>query len=521
MSLPTLAEIDGELARRQLAEAEAVARQEAESARLGVSSPHVGPQQRFLNCQADIAIYGGSAGAGKTYALLLEALRYRETLGFDATILRRTYTEITNPGGLWDDSLKMYPHFGGMPRLGTLTWAFPGGGRVQFSHCQHDQDRFSWKGSSIGLLCFDQLEAFSDVIMWYLLSRNRSTSGVRPYLRATCNPVPEDDKVGGWLNKLLAWWIGVDGLPIYERSGVIRWIVREGDLIVWGDTREELLARFPQSDPKSFTFIPGKLQDNPAMERADPGYRGRLMLLPLVERERLLGGNWKVRATAGKVFNRAWFEIVEAAPAEALRVRSWDKAGTEGGGNYSAGVRMSRAGGLFYVEHVIRGQWSSAKRNAVIQQTAAYDGPEVPIVLEQEGGSGGKESAEISVRELAGYMVRALPVTGDKLTRAGPLAAQAEAGNVRLVRGQWNEDYLTELHGFPEGVNDDQVDASSGAFNKLALRAEPLRFFGAGSATEGERAEAEQERRAAATRAGQRALEEGIRARGAFFPGDR
>ena len=513
MSLPTLAEVDAELARRQLLEAE-------EAARDQVTAAHAGPQQRFLNCQADIAVYGGAAGAGKTYALLLEGLRHRDVPGWDAVIFRRTYPQISNPGGLWDESLRMYRHFGGVPRAGAVAWAFPRGAAVKFAHLQHPQDRFSWKGASIGLLGFDQLEEFEEEMFWYLLSRNRSTCGVRPYLRATCNPVPEDDPVGGWLNKLLAWWIGPDGLPVPERSGVVRWIIREGDQIVWGDSREALLVRFPQSDPKSFTFIPGTLQDNPAMERADPGYRGRLMLLPLVERERLLGGNWRVRATAGKVFNRAWFEIVDAAPAEAVRIRSWDKAGTEGGGNYSAGVRMARAGGLFYVEHVIRGQWSSAKRNAIMRQTAEYDGPEVPILVEQEPGSGGRESAEISIKLLAGFMVRAETVTGDKLTRAGPLAAQAEAGNVRLVRGQWNEDYLHELHGFPEGVNDDQVDASSGAFNKLALRggAPSLVVLGEQRARTPEEAEAlEAERRQEAARA----VTEAIRQRGAFFPGDR
>jgi len=245
------------------------------------------------------------------------------------------------------------------------------------------------------------------------------------------------------------------------------------------------------------------------------------MLLPLVERERLLGGNWRVRATAGKVFNRAWFEIVDVAPAEAIRMRSWDKAGTEGGGNYSAGVRLARAGPLFYVEHVIRGQWSSARRNAVMRQTAEFDGAEVPILVEQEPGSGGRESAEISIRLLAGFMVRAETVTGDKLTRAGPLAAQAEAGNVKLVRGQWNEDFLHELHGFPEGVNDDQVDAASGAFNKLALRggSPSLVVLGEERArTPEEEAALEAERRRVAAQV----VTDAIRTRGSFgFPGDR
>ena len=510
-SLPTLAEVDAELARRQLAETAEANRQQFQA--------HAGPQQRFLGTSADIAIFGGAAGGGKTWSLLVEALRHRDRPGFDAVIFRRTYPQISNPGGLWDESLRMYRHFGGIPRAGAVAWAFPAGGAaVKFAHLQHPQDRFSWKGASIGLLGFDQLEEFEEEMFWYLLSRNRSICGVRPYLRGTCNPVPEDDPVGGWLNRLLAWWIGPEGLPIPERSGVIRWIVREGDQIVWGDSREILLARFPQSDPKSFTFIPGTLQDNPAMERADPGYRGRLMLLPLVERERLLGGNWKVRATAGKVFNRAWFEIVDVAPTEAIRLRYWDKAGVAGGGDYSAGVRMAHHAGVFHVEHVIRGQWSSQQRNLVMRQTAEYDGPTVPIWVEQEGGSGGKESAEISIRELAGWMVRAEPVTGKKPTRAGPLAAQAEAGNVKLIRGQWNEDFLHELHGFPEGGNDDQVDAASGAFNKLALRggSPSLVVLGEDRArTPEEEAALEAERRRAAA---QVVIDQ---VRSGSFPGDR
>lgn len=89
----------------------------------------------------------------------------------------------------------------------------------------------------------------------------------------------------------------------------------------------------------------------------------------------------------------------------------------------------------------------------------------------QEPGSGGKESAEITVRELAGYDVRALPATGDKVTRAGPLSAQAEAGNVKLVAGAWNADFLAELHAFPDGRYSDQVDAATLAFNRLALGA--------------------------------------------------
>jgi predicted phage terminase large subunit-like protein len=171
----------------------------------------------------------------------------------------------------------------------------------------------------------------------------------------------------------------------------------------------------------------------------------------------------------GGLFHRSWFTIVDAAPAHAKRIRYWDKAGTAGGGDFSAGVKLAAApDGQFYVEDVQRGQWSSWQRNQVMRQTAELDGKSVPIWVEQEPGSGGKESAEASIRNLVGFNVHAEPATGDKTVRAGPLAAQTEAGNVKVVRGAWNAQYLDELCVFPHGKNDDQVDASSGAFNKLA-----------------------------------------------------
>jgi predicted phage terminase large subunit-like protein len=179
---------------------------------------------------------------------------------------------------------------------------------------------------------------------------------------------------------------------------------------------------------------------------------------------------------AGLLFDTSRVRVAEAAPLEANRVRYWDKASVTDGGDYSAGVLMARTpDGLFWVEHVERGRWSAAGRNAVIRRTAELDHDRhryrggVAVWVEQEGGSGGKESAEISVRELAGYNVRADRVTGDKATRAMPLAAQVEAGNVHLVRGDWNAAFLDELNSFPEGSHDDQVDAAAGAFAKLAL----------------------------------------------------
>jgi predicted phage terminase large subunit-like protein len=174
-------------------------------------------------------------------------------------------------------------------------------------------------------------------------------------------------------------------------------------------------------------------------------------------------------ALEGGLFKRQWFKIVDAAPATAHRVRYWDKAGTEDGGDWSCGCRIARTPeGRYVIEQVTRGQWSALDRERIIRQSAELDGRELPIWVEQEPGSGGLESAQATIRSLAGWNVHAERVTGDKLIRAQPFAAQCEAGNVDIVRGAWNASFLDELTMFPNGKNDDQVDATSGAFAKLA-----------------------------------------------------
>jgi predicted phage terminase large subunit-like protein len=179
----------------------------------------------------------------------------------------------------------------------------------------------------------------------------------------------------------------------------------------------------------------------------------------------------------GDMFPIEKVEIVGAPPASdqvVSVVRYWDKAGTSEGGAYSAGVLMARLkSGLFAVIDVRRGQWSALDRERMIRQTAEMDRelyPTMKIFLEQEPGSGGKESAEASVRMLAGFSAAADRVTGKKEVRADPFAAQWQAGNVQMVKANWNRGYLDEHEMFPAGKFKDQVDASTGAFNKIASK---------------------------------------------------
>ncbi len=175
-------------------------------------------------------------------------------------------------------------------------------------------------------------------------------------------------------------------------------------------------------------------------------------------------------AAEGTLVKRAWLPIVQAAPASVLgRVRYWDKAAsTAASAKFTAGARLSYgADGIIYVEDVKRGQWSTGERRAVMRQTAQMDGIEVVIGVEQEPGSSGLDSVQDDIRLLAGFAAFADRPSGDKDTRLLPFAAQAEAGNVRLLAGAWNEAFIDELTAIPNGRYRDQADAVAAGFNRL------------------------------------------------------
>ena len=355
-------------------------------------------------------------------------------------------------------------------------------GKVTFAHIERDEELEKWQGSQICEIGFDELTHFSENTFFFMLSRNRSACGVKPFVRATCNPDSDS-----WVAKFIEWWIDQDtGYPIPERSGAIRWMIRRDETIYWADRKEELWEQFnletdeEKSEPKSVTFIMSSVYDNKELLKVDPGYLANLKALSLIQRERLLKGNWKIRSAAGLFFKRTQLgEIFEKVPKDVVRwVRCWDLAATEknegGDPAYTAGVLIGkRKNGRYVIADVINKQMSASDVRKTIKLTAQADratDKRVRVRLPKDPGQAGKDQAESYIKYLAGFDVCAVAETGSKEARAEPMAAQWQAGNFDIVYGPWNEEYLLQLENFPDGKFKDMVDASANGFAELEAR---------------------------------------------------
>jgi hypothetical protein len=384
----------------------------------------------------------------------------------------------------------MYPAAGGQPVLSRYEWKFPSGAKVSFRSIEHETDKFNFDGTEIACLELDELPHFADSQFWYLLSRNRTTCGVRPYVRATCNP-----DAGSWVARLIDWWIDPQsGYPIRERSGALRWFVRLEDELHWADSEEELRQRFSRETrpvmPKSLTFIPSRLEDNPSL---GDDYRANLQALPRVERERLLGGNWRV--TERTVIDLSWWkhytqrgeqltcslggQILICEQSSLRRFATIDTAGTSRDKAAAAKGKHSWSvvcvwdyyapKNLLFLRHVWRKQveWNELKSRV----PEVLDAWNVPRAYLENAHSGPALKSEIRGRqvELVGPTLAGMSDSnqGAKLDRAiaSGVLARIEDGLLLLPSEPlpWLPDYTREWSawmGLPDEQSD-QIDCSS------------------------------------------------------------
>lgn len=441
-------------------------------------TPQPGPQTAFLQSMADITIFGGSAGGGKTYAILLSAALDISNPKYGAVIFRREANQIFGEGGLWDTATSLYKLKGGVPvQTPRPTIRFPNGSKISFAHLQRTTDVQAWDGSQIALICMDELCHFERSQFIYMMSRNRSNSGARNRMIASCNP-----DANSFVAELVDWYIGDDGFPIPERSGVIRYFLVIDDQFHWGDSREELAIRYGMDENlvKSFTFIPSKVTDNKILLKNNPGYLASLNALGTVQKGRLLYGNWKIKESSGMFFKRGQAQIVTSVPGKIRRLcRAWDLAASiptpdNNSPDATAGPLMGKLdNGKYIILGLEHGRWVSNDVRKLVKKTAEMDkaryGNKVTIRIPQDPGQAGKEQSQSYLQLLAGFIVKSKRVSGDKMTRAEPFASQWQAGNVLVLAGDWNDKLFTELEAFPpeKRGHDDIVDACSDAFAEL------------------------------------------------------
>lgn len=441
--------------------------------------PNPGPQTTFMQSEAFEVLYGGQVGGGKSEALLYKALEGVSNKDYTGILFRRSFPDLEK--SLISRSKIAYKAAYPDARYNESkhVWTFPSGAQIYFSHLEHDKSVEDHQSAEYSFIGFDELTHFTRWQYTYMLTRLRSSKGLRPIVRAATNPGSDGHQ---WVLERWAPWLDPTSL-LKARPGEVLKYRSSGDGEAW--------------DPdgsKSRAFIPARRTDTPQLP-AD--YAEQFGALDPVTRAQLLDGNWLIKPAAGIYFKRAYFPFVEAyaVPKDTRWVRSWDLASTEPtkdkpDPDWTVGVKIgySATSLLWYVAHAVRTRGGPAHVRATVKSTAEMDGCGVAITLPQDPGQAGKDQAASYVQMLQGFAVTAKRVSGDKLTRAKPLIAQAQPqstgghqGRICIVKGDWPIDaYVQCLEAFDglEKCHDDDVDATADGFNALADKREAPRGMG-------------------------------------------
>ncbi len=460
-----------------------------------------GPQLRAAQSPANVLVYGGGAGGGKSFFQSWRACKFHNVRGYDACLFRRTSTMLTGSGSLFDECRRFYPDLGAEFTTRPLEFTWPHPSRVEFRHLQHEADVEGHKSKQYAMIGFDEATDFTGRQFTFMLSRLRTTCGVPTQFVLTCNPDPDS-----YLRTWVDWYIAPDGFPYPDRSGKLRYFIRLKDEIVWGDSRSEL-ARYVD-DPRevmSLTFIAALVQDNKVLMEADPTYLAKLKALPWVEQQRFLMGNWNAKESAGDYFQQLWFRQWGATALErALQgqdgphseivysVRWWDFAGTPVKGDlvpgvdrpsdfkaaepgqkdpdWSAGVRLDvTKDGRVIVGDVRFYRDSPGAIEAAVVRHAMEDGPRCRVGLWQDPGQaaiGQMERLKARLQPHAQVVVTVASKNKQEYAREPSRAAYR--GQLYYRGGAWNARFFNQLQQFPtKGEHDDAVDSLSGAWNHI------------------------------------------------------
>ena len=397
------------------------------------------PKQSAFLLMNDVKeiLYGGAAGGGKSVCQLMAALQFVDVPGYSAILFRKTYADLSLPNALIDMSKQWLAPFVNSKEVRwsekEKKYEFPSGATLSFGYLENDNDCYRYQGAEFQYIGMDECTHISPSNYRYLFSRLRKPTSLDVPLRfrATANP-------GGQY-----------GDYYYQRF-------------------------FVEGEEKGRVFISAGLNDNPYLDAE--AYRESLAELDPIERERLLNGNWEIRAT-GDMFSSIWFTFVDASeiPLGAQRVRFWDMASTDPKiknrrrtePDWTVGFKMAFYQGIYWIEDIVRVQYTPFDLEKLIKKTAIEDGYNCAIRMEQEPGSSGAITIDHYLRTvLQGYNFMGVQSTGSKAERARTASAAAQAGVVMISKTCRNASvFLDEADAFPFGSKDDTIDGFSGAFN--------------------------------------------------------
>lgn len=438
----------------------------------------------------DILLIGGGMGGGKTHICLTKFLKYLPNPDTRIVVLRQTQPQLKLPGAIVDASHRIYPHFGGVYKTQQMRWVFPSGAMIQFAAIDSFKALEGFKGSEFTHVLIDEAADWPEDYVTFLMSRIRSSRFKgKMQMVMSCNP---DNN--SFLFRWVEWCLDADGVPLAGTENRTRWCVTLAGKTYWGDSAEELYKEYGYGKTvgkdficRSVRFIPCGVYDNRVLLRNQPEYLANLLAQNRVNQLRFLHGSWTAKAGGSGYWKREWCKIVDRPPDESLvvqKIRGYDLAAspepdansTNRNPDFTAGVLVSRDKfGHYYVEHVDKYRKSSGDVIQKIINTALTDGLEHPVGIPRDSGAGGVSFFQHLTRTLTehGLTVKMDKVSGHagKLQRFLPFAGMCEAGNVSIVRGDWNEMFFDELEAFEGGkqrAKDDVVDGCSTAFNLIA-----------------------------------------------------
>lgn len=441
-------------------------------------------QQVFLSLnQSKEVLFGGAAGGGKSDALLMAALQYVDVPGYSALILRRTWPDLVLAGAIMDRANAWLEGTPAKKKDGGRLWVFPSGAKLQFGYLQHDNQKHRYASAEFQFIGFDELTQFaeertydflfsrlrrpaltclncSEAVVMYRKERDRNLRWRHStrFGRNKCGHVFPDPKV------LAQYPPAEDGTYIFDVPLRMRSASNPG-----AKGHEWVKARFvePKTRRDGTIFVPSTLKDNPSIDRE--AYLDSLSHLNLLDRMRLEDGDWDA-VEKGDFFSRDDFTYVNKVPSNITKwMRFWDLAATENStSDWTVGTLVGvTKDNRFVVVDVVRLRGHPNKVEDAMFKTAQLDTVNVPIRYEEEGGSAGKiVTAHIRRNVLPGFNFDGIRSTGSKEARARSFSSYSKGeGNVLVVLGKWNREWINELEAFPGGSHDDQVDSVSSGFN--------------------------------------------------------